>query len=93
MVVPGRLGSVDLAPRRAQQAADEDGRFDWAEPDEEVHRFVNDLEWPIGTYLYGRRMYEVTAYWETMPRLSDLTCGIRFPLRLGPNCGRTAGAP
>jgi dihydrofolate reductase len=46
--------------------ADEDGNFDWAAPDEEVHRFVNDLERPVGTYLYGRRMYEVMAAWETM---------------------------
>ena len=45
--------------------ADEDGGFAWAEPDEEVHSYVNDLERPIGTYLYGRRMYEVMAYWET----------------------------
>jgi dihydrofolate reductase len=47
--------------------ADRDGKFDWAEPDDEVHRFVNELERPIGTYLYGRRMYEVMAAWETMP--------------------------
>ncbi len=46
--------------------ADEDGRFDWAAPDAEVHSFVNDLERPIGTYLYGRRMYEVMVAWETM---------------------------
>ena len=45
--------------------ADEDGNFDWAAPDEEVHTFVNDLERPVGTYLYGRRMYEVMVYWET----------------------------
>jgi dihydrofolate reductase len=45
--------------------ADENGDFDWAEPDEEIHAFVNDLERPIGTYLYGRRMYEVMVYWET----------------------------
>jgi dihydrofolate reductase len=44
--------------------ADEAGNFDWAAPDEEVHTFVNDLERPIGTYLYGRRMYEVMAVWE-----------------------------
>lgn len=43
---------------------DEGGRFDWAEPDEEVHTFVNDLERLVGTYLYGRRMYEVMAPWE-----------------------------
>jgi dihydrofolate reductase len=46
--------------------ADEDGNFDWAEPDEEVHTFVNDLERSVGTYLYGRRMYEVMRAWETM---------------------------
>jgi dihydrofolate reductase len=46
--------------------ADEDGNFDWAEPDEEVHAFVNDLERPVGTYLYGRRMYEVMVSWETL---------------------------
>ena len=37
---------------------DEDGKFDWAEPDQEVHAFVNDLERPVRTYLYGRRLYE-----------------------------------
>src|ERR1700730_4019601 len=42
---------------------DERGRFDWAEPDDEVHAFVNDLERPIGTYLYGRRMYETMVFW------------------------------
>ena len=42
--------------------ADKDGNFDWAAPDEEVHTFVNHLERPIGTYLYGRRMYEVMRY-------------------------------
>jgi dihydrofolate reductase len=47
--------------------ADEDGNFDWAAPDEAVHTFVNDLERPVGTYLYGRRMYEVMVAWETVP--------------------------
>jgi dihydrofolate reductase len=51
--------------------ADEDGNFDWAAPDEEVHSFVNDLERPIGTYLYGRRIYDVMAYWETALALPD----------------------
>ena len=46
--------------------ADEDGNFDWAEPDEEVHAFVNDMQRPIGTYLYGRRLYDVMVAWETM---------------------------
>ena len=46
---------------------DQDGNFAWAAPDEEVHTFVNDLERPVGTYLYGRRMYETMVYWETVP--------------------------
>ena len=46
---------------------DKDGKFDWAEPDEEVHSFVNDLERGAGTYLYGRRMYETMAGWEINP--------------------------
>ena len=50
--------------------ADEDGNFDWAAPDEEVHSFVNELERQIGTYLYGRRMYEVMAFWETAHTLA-----------------------
>ena len=45
--------------------ADAEGRFEWAAPDEEVHAFVNELERPVGTYLYGRRMYETMRYWET----------------------------
>ena len=45
--------------------ADEDGEFGWAAPDEEVHAFINDLERGVGTYLYGRRMYEVMRYWDT----------------------------
>ncbi len=51
--------------------ADEDGNFDWAVPDEEVHAFINDLQQPIGTHLYGRRMYETMAGWETDPTLAD----------------------
>jgi dihydrofolate reductase len=46
--------------------ADRDGNFDWAEPDEEMHGFINDLDRPVGTYLYGRRMYEVMVAWETL---------------------------
>jgi dihydrofolate reductase len=45
---------------------DDRGKFDWAAPDEEVHGFVNELERPIGTYLYGRGMYETMVVWETM---------------------------
>jgi dihydrofolate reductase len=45
---------------------DADGKFDWAEPDEEVHAFINDLERPVGTHLLGRRLYEVMVYWETV---------------------------
>src|SRR5436853_5874736 len=46
--------------------ADESGKFDWSMPDEEVHAFVNDLERGVGTYLYGRRMYDVMVAWETL---------------------------
>ncbi|SDS77721.1 dihydrofolate reductase family protein [Microlunatus soli] len=49
---------------------DENGGFGWAAPDAEVHAFVNDLERPIGSYLYGRRMYETMAVWETDPELA-----------------------
>src|ERR1700738_1051550 len=51
--------------------ADSAGNFDWAAPDDEVHAFVNDLERPVGTYLYGRRMYEVMAFWETANTRAD----------------------
>ncbi len=50
---------------------DEDGKFDWAEPTEEVHAFVNDLMRPVGTYLYGRRMYETMTGWETDPSFAS----------------------
>ena len=50
---------------------DAEGRFDWAEPDEEVHAFVNELVRPVSTYLYGRRMYETMVYWEHPPDLAD----------------------
>jgi dihydrofolate reductase len=50
--------------------ADADGNFEWAAPDEEVHAFVNELERPVGTYLYGLRMYETMRYWETAHTLA-----------------------
>jgi dihydrofolate reductase len=50
---------------------DESGSFRWAAPDEEVHAFVNDLERDVGTYLYGRRMYETMRFWETAPSGDD----------------------
>lgn len=49
---------------------DRDGKFDWAEPDEDVHAFVNDLTRPVGTYLLGRRMYETLVFWERPPDLA-----------------------
>ena len=57
--------------------ADEDGNFDWVEPDEEVHTFVNDLERPVGTYLYGRRLYELMQVWETDPTAAAQSPGTR----------------
>ncbi|HSO26560.1 MAG TPA: dihydrofolate reductase family protein [Anaerolineales bacterium] len=50
---------------------DETGKFDWAMPDEEVHVFFNELERPVGTYLYGRRMYTTMVFWETALTLPD----------------------
>lgn len=50
---------------------DATGSFGWAAPDDELLRFVNDLERPVGTYLYGRRMYETMLYWETAHTLPD----------------------
>ncbi len=47
--------------------ADEQGNFDWGEPDGEVHSFINELEREVGIYLYGRRMYEIMAIWEDFP--------------------------
>lgn len=44
--------------------ADKDGDFDWSVPDEAVHRVINDLQRPIGIYLYGRRLYDVMLAWE-----------------------------
>jgi dihydrofolate reductase len=46
--------------------ADRDGIFDWAAPDDEVHRFVNDLQRQVGTMLLGRSMYDVLVVWEAM---------------------------
>jgi dihydrofolate reductase len=56
--------------------ADEAGNFDWAMPDEEVHTFINDLERPVGTYLYGRKMYETMAVWEMPDAIPDRTPAI-----------------
>lgn len=53
--------------------ADETGNFDWAELDDEVHAFINSRERRIGTYLFGRKMYETVAVWETPEALSHLT--------------------
>src|SRR5262245_48077117 len=51
--------------------ADEDGKWDWSEPDDEVHSFINELTRSVGTYLLGRRLYEVLAYWESPPGLAE----------------------
>ncbi|WP_461172113.1 dihydrofolate reductase family protein [Arthrobacter sp. Z1-9] len=51
--------------------ADRSGNFDWSAPDEEVHGFVNDLERDAGTYLLGRRMYEVLSVWDTLGGSGD----------------------
>ena len=57
--------------------ADEDGKFDWGAPDEEYFSFINDLLRPVGTYLYGRRLYELMAVWETDPAAAAQSPGTR----------------
>ena len=57
--------------------ADEDGNFDWAEPDEEVHTFINELLRPVGTHLYGRRMYEVMTFWDDSSAFADAPAYVR----------------
>jgi dihydrofolate reductase len=57
--------------------ADEDGNLDWRVPGEEYFSFVNDLERPVGTYLYGRRLYELMAVWETDPAAAAQSPGAR----------------
>src|SRR5688572_29005714 len=47
--------------------ADENGDFDWAMPSEEVHAFVNDVARNVGTYLLGRKMYEIMKVWDDIP--------------------------
>jgi len=64
-LVYGAIASLDGYVR------DADGSFAWAEPDEEVHAFVNERERAVGTYLYGRGMYETMAGWETDPALAE----------------------
>ncbi|MDX2852973.1 dihydrofolate reductase family protein [Streptomyces sp. PA03-3a] len=57
--------------------ADADGNFDWAVPDEEYYSFINDVLRPVGTYLYGRRLYEMMAVWETDPSIAGQSPGAR----------------
>jgi dihydrofolate reductase len=56
---------------------DADGKFGWAAPDEEVHAFANELERPVGTHLYGRRMYETMVFWESPPNLAEQSPVVR----------------
>jgi dihydrofolate reductase len=53
------------------------GSFDWAAPDEQVHAFVNDLQRPVGAYLYGRRLYETMVFWESSPALGAEPAAVR----------------
>jgi dihydrofolate reductase len=57
--------------------ADQDGTFDWGEPDEEYYAVINDLMRPVATHLYGRRLYELMAVWETDPSLAAPSPGTR----------------
>jgi len=75
-LIYGMLTSLD------GYVADENGNFDWAEPDEQVHAFVNDRMRTVGTHLYGRRMYDVMQAWETMDDDPDLAPVFRDFARL-----------
>jgi dihydrofolate reductase len=57
--------------------ADEDGKFDWGAPGEEYYSFINDLQRPVGTHLYGRRLYELMQVWETDPAAAAQSPGTR----------------
>ena len=57
--------------------ADDDGNFEWGAPDEDVHKFVNDLQRGVGTYLYGRRMYEAMLYWENLDATEERQAVVR----------------
>ena len=69
----GRIGQLIYSAIASLDGyvADRDGNFDWSAPDEEVHAFINDLERDVGTYLFGRRMYEVMSVWESMGGAED----------------------
>ena len=56
---------------------DAEGKFDWTAPDEEVHRFINNLLRPVSIHLYGRRLYETMAVWETDPSLAEVSPAMR----------------
>jgi dihydrofolate reductase len=68
--------------------ADEDGKFDWGAPDEEYYSFINDLVRPVGTYLYGRRLYELMAVWETDPTAAAQSPGTREFAQLWQSAGK-----
>lgn len=50
--------------------ADPEGRFEWAVPDEDVLEAINSMTAQVGTFLYGRRMYQMMAVWETDPAVA-----------------------
>jgi dihydrofolate reductase len=52
--------------------SDSNGNFDWGAPAEELHRFINEHFASLGTYLYGRNMYEVMMFWATAHTIPDL---------------------
>ena len=68
--------------------ADEDGNFDWGAPGEEYFSFINDLVRPVGTYLYGRRLYELMAVWETDPTAAAQSPGTREFAQLWQSAGK-----
>ena len=72
---------------------DRDGGIDWGAPDEEYFSFINDLERSVGTYLYGRRMYEAMIFWETAPIADQPPWVVDFTTIWRAACARTGPAP
>ncbi len=76
---------------------DASGGFEWAAPDDEVHAFVNEMERGIGTYLYGRGMYETMVAWETLesedPVAQEFASACGAPRRRSCSHGRCPRCP
>ena len=67
------MGKLIYSPHASLDGytVDATGNFDFTAPDEEVHAFINDLLQPVGTFLFGRKMYETMSVWETWDTVAE----------------------